>query len=162
MANDVFGYNSTNFPTIEGGMIFTGKAIMAFNNGQSFKGFMMQNYQLRYMQQITKLRGLNTNGIWVVVAPPTGQLQINSALTGENDFFDFVKSYGNACHITKNSLQIAGLDDAVKVCSGGDAKSLPALTIKGALIGSMALSQQIQDLVLNTGLDLEFTGLEKQ
>ena len=169
---DIFGNDSSAYPRTEGGMKFTGNAVMAFDIGapgvaggvgdaKAYAGMVVQNYNVSYQQNITKLRGLNRNEVWSVVAPPTGQYQMQVGLTGKKGFYDFMTKYGDACQTKTNTIH---LKDGSQVCTvnadsvGG---SMPDLTLQGCLASQLSLSQSVDNLVMMSNLTIEFVALDK-
>jgi hypothetical protein len=155
MANDIFSGGISS--TVAGGLRLNGYAVMAFDaNGAAVIGTLVQNYNIAYQQQLTKLRALNTNSAFVVVAPPNGQCTIASAISGGKEYVQFIKKYSDACTVSNNMLHFKAL---TTVCATKNWNS-PDLTLKGCLISQIQLSQNIQDLVLNSNVQLEFIALE--
>jgi len=178
---DLFGNSHENYPTIVGGLKFNGKAVMAFKDGRSYAGMIIQNYQVQYQQTVTKLRGLNTSDVFTVIAPPTGSAVFNSALTGALGYYRFCREYGNACNTQRNHIQISGLNSGIcGLENSGQATqttntvtraqlmedkndmgaNLPELTLKGCLVSQVQIAQNIENLVMTSQLMMEFVALD--
>jgi len=156
-------------------------------SGEAYGGMIMQNYQIGYNQTITKLRGLNTNDVIAVVAPPNGTLTITSTIASAKSYYEFVGNYGDACFTANNNLQIAPQSDrcdpsnigyAGRWMEGGtdvyenqnvslNANTnvmigyMPDLTLKGCLINGLQINQAIENLVMSSTLNMEFVALDK-
>lgn len=167
---DIFGNSAGNYPKVTGGIRFTGAAVMGFgpNGKDSLTGMVIQNYSINYNQNITKLRGLNTANITVVVAPPSGTMSINTAITEKDGYLKFLKDYGNPCNVNDNQLQVhsfgaEGCGDQTNPKSKtftSTGKQLPAVTLTGCIISSLTLSQQIESLVLMSTVNVDFVAMK--
>jgi len=157
---DIFGNNSTSYPKIKGGIKFNGQAVMAFqNSGAAYEGMVVQNYNIDYQQNVTKLRGLNTDSVLAVVAPPNGTFSMQVGLTSADGYLDFLAKYGDACETVNNSLQI--MAKGAETCGNQKGGNLPSLTMQGCLASRVTLSQQIDNLVLMSQSTIEFVALDK-
>jgi len=189
---DVFANKSGGYPRIMGGMKFNGLAVMAFSNvsgrrGQNagyrehanydgngatryvsqdriqYQGMVVQNYNISYQQNITKLRGLNVNHVYVVVVPPTGTVQLASALIGGKSYLDFLHDYGDACNVHNNLLHFAGGEACGQNPDSSDGTatnwSKPDVTLTGCLVSRIQFSQNIENLIYMLNCDIEFVAM---
>jgi hypothetical protein len=156
MPTDIFsGVNATK---IAGGLRLNGATLLGFTaGGTAVGGMLVQNYNIAYQQQVTKLRALNTDTAFVVVAPPNGQCTIASAISDGNTYLSFVQTFSDACKVVSNILHFTAL---TAICADRSFK-IPDLTLKGCLVSQIQLSQNIQDLVLNSNMQIDFISFER-
>ena len=184
---DIFNNSGDRYPKIAGGIAFRSNAILAFSKGGrggqvaqsgesrdditgAYQGMVIQNYQIQYQQNVTKLKGLNTPDITAVVAPPNGTFSVSSSVTKASAYYNFITDFGNVCNVGNNTMQvsnenveecndIAGMEGSGDKAWSPSTSAMPNLTMTGCLINQIQMSQQIENLILSSTVSVEFVAL---
>jgi hypothetical protein len=122
---------------------------------------LIQNYNVTYRQQVTKLRALNSRDVWSVVTPPDGQIQINTAMAGGDQYIRFIQAFSDPCGVANNRLHFRGLEACDMTGTGAStmANAVPQLTLTGCLISNVQLQQSIQDLIMACNVAVDFVSI---
>jgi len=156
---DIFGNNQI---TSIGGIKLQGNVLAITGapsgGGAGYDGMLLQNFNITYQQQVTKVRALNESSVWLVVAPPNGQLQVQQAVMNADAYTSWVNDFGNACEAVNNDIQLSPFRSTCPDAASGlaTAFSLPKWTLKGCMIANISLTQNIENLVLMANTTLEF------
>jgi hypothetical protein len=175
MANDIFGLDSTKRPNLAGGFRFASTSVMAFTYtkaesgaaatsggaGTAYEGLVTQNVQLNYNQAVTRIKGINTQNQYRVIAPAEGTGTIVAAIMNGTTFTDFIKTFGNPCS-TGNNLYIKGLD--VDTCPGSASttvgvKKLDPYVLTGVIIEGIQLSCTLEQLYFAGNITFQFISM---
>lgn len=132
-------------------------------NSPSFPslGVLMQNMQLQYSQQITRLYelgkvGLTTNAYYVA-GRAQGQLQVAHVIGPKVALKEFYKKYSDVCKARDNNLI---LDLGPNTCQAQGTPGKMKYTAKSCVITQIGMSVSVQDFLINANASLMFIGLD--
>ena len=131
-------------------------------SGLAGVGFMAQNINVSYVQQITKLFELGSNNILYVAGRTQGQIQIARVVGSKSVAVAFYRQFGNVCNVDMNefllsastSCRRSGLGAGTVLSSGGGGEI--KYEIKQAIINSLGVAIQSQDMVINESVQMMF------
>lgn len=120
-------------------------------------GFIIQQFQLQYAQNITRLYALEDPKVYFVAGRTEGQFTIQNVV-GPNDLIGpFLKAYGNVCNIggAFSLTADASCTSGQQAVTGG-----LQLGVNNPVISSFGLSMQAGNMVIATTLQGMFTSLD--
>jgi len=161
MANELFTRTETDF----GGAMHAQFGIVTPANGLT--GVLMQNIQLSYQQQVTRLYELGNKGVkskvYYVGGRAQGSMSVAHVIGPGVSIKAFYDNFGDVCKAQTNTCEI---DLSTNVCNqqnAGDVKPpRVAYTVKYCVLVSIGMSVAAQDFVINENSQLMFSGLEFQ
>jgi hypothetical protein len=133
-------------------------------SGLAGVGFMAQNISVSYTQQITKIFELGSNNILYVAGRTQGQIQIARVVGSKTVAVAFYNQFGNVCNVDRNefllsaetSCQRSGSGVGVgTVLSNGGGGTIN-YEIKQAIVNSLGVTIQSQDMVINESVQMMF------
>lgn len=121
-------------------------------------GVLMQNVQLNYSQQVTRLYELGNAGmttkVYYVGGRAQGTMGVAHVVGPGVSIKQFYDTFGDVCQAQSNTLQI---DLTPNLCEGNDRV---AYDCKYCVLTSIGMSVAAQDFVINENSQLMFSGLE--
>lgn len=124
-------------------------------------GVLLQNIQLQYSQNITRLYEIGKTGqktkIYYIGGRSQGQATLGYVIGPGDQMKAFLEKYGDVCKANANTLQI---DTTPNVCSGAGSPSLKSWTAKFCVLINVGLSVAAQDFVINANGTVMFSGLQ--
>lgn len=149
---DVFTRTEVDF----GGAMHAQFGIIAPLNGLS--GVLMQNIQLSYSQQVTRIYELGNRGaktkVYYIGGRSQGSMGAAHVVGPGVAMKAFYDTFGDVCRAQSNTCV---LDLSPNICSGA-AKAM--YTCKYCVLISIGVSVAAQDFVINENSQLMFSGLE--
>lgn len=123
----------------------------------AFTGVLMQNIQLSYQQQVTRLYELGTRGaktnVYYVSGRAQGTMSVAHVVGPGVTIAAFYVKFSDVCKAGTNQLKI---DLSPNLCDG----STPVVyTCKYCVLVSIGMSVAAQDFVINTNSQMMFSGL---
>jgi hypothetical protein len=151
---DVFTRTEVDF----GGAMHAQNGVIVPNNGLS--GVLMQNIQLSYQQQVTRIYELGNRGqrtkVYYIGGRSQGTMGAAHVIGPGVSMKAFYDNFGDVCKAQTNTCVI---DLAPNICEGqGTAKA--KYTAKYCVLISLGVSVAAQDFVVNENSQLMFSGLE--
>ncbi len=167
MANEMFTRTEVDF----GGAMHAQNGIITPANGLT--GVLMQNIQLSYQQQVTRLYELGNAGqrtkVYYVGGRAQGSMSVAHVVGPGVSIKAFYDNFGDVCKAGTNTCEIDLSPNVCGVTSGGNgitgliaAGSSPRAkyTAKYCVLISIGMSVSAQDFVVNENSQLMFSGLE--
>lgn len=148
---DIFNRNTDQF----GGSFSADQASVTFPalaGGGADAGLLMQNMQVNYTQQITRLYELSSPAIYYVGGRTAGQASVGRVIGPRKIAAAFYQTYGDVCNAASNTLHFA----MVTGC-GAASGSRAAYTAHFVVIQSVGLSVGAQDMLINEQLAMMFS-----
>lgn len=151
---DVFTRTEVDF----GGAMHAQNGVIVPNNGLS--GVLMQNIQLSYQQQVTRIYELGNRGqrtkVYYIGGRSQGTIGAAHVVGPGVSMKLFYDNFGDVCKAANNTCVV---DLAPNICAGqGQAKAV--YTVKYCVLVSIGVSVAAQDFVVNENSQLMFSGLE--
>jgi hypothetical protein len=166
MAEDIFG-REIEF----GGSFAADKARLtlgglseAISGGTSdeMTGFLVQNLNVQYSQQITKIYEVGGKRIYYVGGRTQGQITMTRVIGPKSISAEFYTKYGDICSIPTDgngiSFDLQGSDCGPDGNSGVGAKG--TYTAQHCVITTVGFSVQAQDMLINEQVTLMIGSLE--
>lgn len=150
---DVFTRTEVDF----GGAMHAQNGILTPSNGLS--GVLMQNIQLSYSQQVSRLYELGTAGaktkVYYVGGRSQGTMGASHVIGPGVSMKKFYDNFGDVCKAQTNTVQI---DLAPNICAGNGQVAVK-YTCKYCVLISLGVSVAAQDFVVNENSQLMFSGM---
>jgi hypothetical protein len=148
--SDIYGRN------IEFGDAFKGDdTAFTFSGLGSEKGLLVQNFQMGYNQEITRLYELGSVRTYFIVGRPAGSFAIARFAGPTGLATTFISTYGNPCNVASNNVTI-GLKSAW--CSGNAGFTS---VLRGLLLSDMGMAMTARDMMITENVSGLFASLEK-
>jgi hypothetical protein len=126
-------------------------------------GILMQNMQLQYSQQITRLYELGIGGqdtfAYYVAGRAQGQIQAGHVVGPNVALKAYYSQYGNVCNASKNTITLDLSPNTCDVQTGGTSGKL-AYKCKNCVLSQVGFSVSVQDYLINENSTLMFIGME--
>ncbi len=120
-------------------------------------GMLVQNIQLQYSQQISRIFEISSNKQYYVIGRPSGNLSM-ARIVGPNTVTKtFMEQFGDACNATKNTIHLQAAAGCVPDAT--NAKKGISYTAGNCVINNMGISLQANDMLINESFGLMFVGL---
>jgi hypothetical protein len=158
MAADVFSRQGQDF----GGSFAADAAKVVFsatdlNDGGV--GLLTQSLSFNYTQSITRMYEIGSQKTFYVAGRAQGQATLARVLGPRPVQLAFYQKYGNVCNAASNNIDFV----ADTGCQAGGADSFTggvyAFTLRGAVITSIQVSVQANDMIINESLTLMYIAL---
>lgn len=151
---DVFTRTEVDF----GGAMHAQNGIIVPNNGLS--GVLMQNIQLSYQQQVTRIYELGNRGqktkVYYIGGRSQGTMGAAHVIGPGVSMKAFYNNFGDVCKAKTNTVTV---DLAPNICPGqGQANA--KYTARYCVLISLGVSVAAQDFVVNENSQLMFSGME--
>lgn len=151
---DVFTRTEVDF----GGAMHAQNGVIVPVNGLS--GVLMQNIQLSYQQQVTRLYELGNRGartkVYYVGGRANGSMGAAHVVGPGVAMKAFYDNFGDVCKAINNTCVV---DLAPNICDG-QGQAGAKYTCKYCVLVSIGVSVAAQDFVVNENSQLMFSGLE--
>jgi hypothetical protein len=160
---DLFCIDESNAQDIGGGFRFSNTQVLMFNDqNESFVGFVIQNLRAQYRQPVTRLRGMNTKFVYMLVGPPEGSMGLGTVIGNPTSTESFLCTLADPCNLMTNNLSFTGPKgcDTNKYGSGNTASGRQKLTAKGCLLGDADFTTDVQNLMLAMNVQIQFIRLD--
>lgn len=156
---DVFTRTEVDF----GGAMHAQNGIIVPNNGLS--GVLMQNIQLSYQQQVTRIYELGNRGqktkVYYIGGRSQGTMGAAHVIGPGVSMKAFYDNFGDVCKAKTNTVTV---DLAPNICATGSSSSggggKAKYTAKYCVLISLGVSVAAQDFVVNENSQLMFSGME--
>ena len=121
-------------------------------------GFLVQNLNYQYQQNISRLYEIGCPDIYLVAGRTQGQFSFQRVIGPKRIVPAFYQQFGNACNAGENNIKIT----ARAGCSGGgaDAGARQMLDIKHAVIQTVGGTINANDMIINESLSMMFLYLQ--
>lgn len=143
-----------------GGAMHAQRGIIMSKSGLT--GVLMQNIQLSYQQQVTRLYELGVQGfltkVYYVGGRAQGSMSVAHVIGPGVKIKEFYDNFGDVCKARNNTVTI---DLSPNVCTDGITGTARAVyTCKYCVLVAVGMSVSAQDFVVNENSQLMFSGLE--
>ena len=118
--------------------------------GQDVAGFLVQNVQFQYTQQITMLYELGSANVYYVGGRAQGSATLARVIGPAPLGAQFIRQFNNLCSPQDINF------NASAGCNGGGVN----YTLEDAVLTTVSVSMQAQDVVINEQLQFIFVDLE--
>ena len=153
---DLFTRTEVDF----GGAMHAQNGIVGMVGGVQL-GILLQNLQLQYSQQVTRLYELGTAGqrtrVYYVSGRAQGQLTAAHVIGPGSVLVPFYQSFSDVCNAGSNNLT---LNVAPNICAGSTQASPTSWTCKFCVLIQVGMSVAAQDFVINESSTIMFSGLD--
>lgn len=148
---DVFG-RETEF----GGAISADATRMAFGGGTkglATTGLLLQNVQISYSQNITRLFALEDGKAYFVAGRTQGQLGIQHVIGPAGLQAQFFEAYGDVCNIDGNFT--------LSVMAGcGEVQGKGSIVLNMPVINSINIAVNANNMIIGNGMQAMFVSME--
>jgi hypothetical protein len=157
MAADVFSRQGQDF----GGSFAADAAKVVFsatdlNDGGV--GLLTQSLSFNYTQSITRMYEIGSQKTFYVAGRAQGQATLARVLGPRPVQLAFYQKYGNVCNAASNNIDFVA-DTGCDPSGGGFTGGVYAFTLRGAVITSIQVSVQANDMIINESLTLMYIAL---
>lgn len=150
---DVFKNTTMAF----GGAFAADKGVITRNVATGIDGVLMQQLQLQYSQQVTRVYELGTEGqavnVYLVGGRSQGQATIGRIIGPKVMLKRFYEKFSDVCGAKDNDLQLR----IANKCPG-DAQA--SYTCKYCVLTQIGVSLQANDLMINENSAVQFSNME--
>jgi len=151
MPADLFGRTDTKL----GGAMSSDATRVTFA-GLTTTGLLLQNLQVQYSQQITRLYALDTPYTYFVAGRTDGSMRASQVVGPAGIQTAFYQRYADVCNST-GSMQMS----AAAGCHSSEGGKM-TLTITNPVIRAFAFRVASSDMMINTDLDMTFVSMDIQ
>lgn len=151
LQNDVFARR-----TVYGGAMSADMLKLNFTEftGGEATGLIVQQVQVQYQQQVSRLYALEDSRVYFVVGQTNGQLSLQHAIGPRGIQGAFIRSYGDPCNIGERVFNLS-------VATGCDtSQEKGKVRLASPLISGIALSLNAGDAIVMSGITASFTSME--
>lgn len=149
-ATDIFNRDSS----VYGGSFAADKATMTFSGvAQGAVGQLIQNVQVSYQQQITKLYEVGSPQVYFVGGRTTGQGNLGRVIGPASVQEAFYTKYGDICQIQNNMLNF----NFAGSCATGTANTGANYTCGLVCINTVGFNAAAQDMLVNEQVGFMFS-----
>lgn len=152
---DMFGRE-----TVLGGVMSAEATSVNFTTdsaGVQQKGLIMQQLNLQYSQNITRLYALEDSSVYFVAGRTDGSLTIQHVIGPAGLQAAFITAYGDVCNAKGKVFNLS----MVTGCGTAGAKSTASkITLKNPVITSINLQMQAQNMIIGSGIQGMFVSME--
>ena len=141
---------------------FAGAGDFIGQGGAGGVGLLVQNLQVSYQQQVTRLYEIGTNNTFLVAGRTAGQFGMGRVLGPRPVQKGFYSKYGNVCNAATNNLAFecqTGCPAGAGAGNGGGLADL-VFNIKNVVLTSINLTAAAQDMIINEQLAAMFISFE--
>ncbi len=125
----------------------------ALSNGAGSEvGLLMQNVQMSYQQQITRLYELSSNAIYYVGGRTAGTASAARVVGPRALSQTFYRTYGDVCNAASNTLHFS-----VSAACGTQNLARAAYTAHFVVVESVAVSVGAADMIINEQISMMFS-----
>jgi hypothetical protein len=157
-SKDLYCIDENDAQAVGGGFRFSNTQVLMFNDAnESYVGFVIQNLRAQYKQPVTRLRGMNTKFVYMLVGPPEGVMGLGTVIGSATSTESFLCRLSDPCNLMDNNLSFTG----PKGCAnnqGGTGRQ--KLTAKGCLLSDSEFTTDIQNLMLAMNVQIQFIRLD--
>ncbi len=150
-----------------GGAIHSQKGIIGAAGVAANIGVLMQNMQLQYSQQVTRVYELGVAGrftkAYYVAGRAQGQLQVAHIVGPNVALKSFYDQYSNVCNARDNNIAINLSPNTCDLGLGPVFRNTVgrlAYTAKNCVLTQIGMSVSVQDFLINENSTLMFIGLD--
>ena len=123
-------------------------------SGTGSDGLLVQNFNMTYRQDVTRLLELGTKKAYFVAARPTGQFSMGKVVGPTDIQAQFLSTFGDICNVESN---VIALKYAAGWCGAGTGVGF---NLKYCLLTSIGAQVQSADLIISEAVDGIFNSLE--
>lgn len=154
MAQELFSRTEVTF----GGGTTAQFGLLNANNGLS--GVLMQNMQVSYMQNVTRLYELGTTGertkVYYIGGRASGTINAGHVIGPGVSMANFYNKFSDVCNAGNNECRVILTPN---LCPGNAAAKM-AYNCKFCVLVSVGVSVSANDFVINENSQMMFSGLE--
>lgn len=122
-------------------------------------GFLVQQLQLVYRQQITRLFEISSNRQYYVIGRPQGNISMQRVVGPLAVSNAFVAKFGDGCKAEKNTLSLSA-DSGCGEATGNNTQAQGVdYTANNVILEQLTVGIQAGDMLITEGFQLMFTGL---
>lgn len=151
MPADIFGRTDTKL----GGAMSSDATRVTFS-GLSGTGLLLQNLNINYAQEITRLYALDTPYTYFVAGRTNGDMSAGQVVGPAGVVTSFYQRYSDVCN-TVGNMQMR----AAAGCHAAEQGSM-VLTVTNPVIKSFGVSISSQNMMVNVNLEMTFVALDIQ
>ena len=165
MATDIFNREiqfGGSFAADKAKLKFGSLAAAVGSGGTDLVGFLVQNLNLTYTQQIAKLYEVGGNHIYYVGGRTQGTVAIGRIIGPKSVAEQFYTTYGDICQIKENANNIDFELNGADCGSDGNAAAGANVTYNAqfCVITTVGFSVQAQDMMINEQVQLMIGSLK--
>jgi len=149
MPADIFGRTETKL----GGSMSSDATRVTFA-GLTGTGLLLQNLQIQYSQQISRLYALDTPYTYFVAGRTDGAMKAAQVIGPNGVVTAFYQRYADVCN-TVGNMQMR----AAAGCHASETGSM-VMTVTNPVIKSFGVGMSAQDMQINVNLDMTFVSLD--
>lgn len=123
-------------------------------SGTGSDGLLVQNFQLTYRQEVTRLLELGTKKAYFVAARPVGSFGMGKVVGPTDIQANFLSTFGDICNVESNVISLKYAD---AWCGAG---SGTGFSLKYCLLTSVGAQVQSADMIISEAVEGIFNSLE--
>lgn len=125
--------------------------------GESVEGMIFQNIQFSFSQRVTMLYEIGSAFVYYVGGRAQGTMAIGRVIGPSEGSIDFITKYGNICEPDDIKFSASGSCGPTSSASQG-----VDYTLKNAVLTTVGVSVNANDIIVNENLQLLFTDMDAQ
>lgn len=151
---DVFG-RANQF----GGSLSSDATVVTFDD---FKvGFLLQQLQLAYSQNVTRIFELSSNRQYYVIGRPQGNISMSRIVGPGTVTSAFIDKFGDACNAPENTINLRAKSGCGTKGKGNNTQGTGVnYTASNVLLTNMGVQIASNNMLINENFQLVFSGLE--
>lgn len=127
-------------------------------------GFLVQQLNLQYAQQVTRLFEIGGNRQYYVIGRPTGQSQLQRVVGPRQARQAFLKKFGDACNAHKNTIQLTGSAGCTPQAAGvtraaGAGTGGVSYRLGNVFMDRFGLDIRADNMIMTESMGFTFVGL---
>lgn len=161
MANDIYNRKTD----VSGGSFSADQTWLTFPRAQGedggSAGLLVQNLQISYQQQVTRLFEIGTPAIYHVGGRTDGQIQIQRIVGPAALQKAFYEQYGDICKVRQNSLSFSFGSSCGDSATAGDNPEVSVeYNANMCIITNLSVAVNVQSMLINESMSIQTSNLQ--
>ncbi len=149
--SDVYGTDSKLAGVFKG----TSFALSVGGSGGSFKGALVQQLQISYQRQLTRIWELGSRDQYFIEGHTAGQGGLQRIVGPKGLVDDIVRALADVCTAASRAGTLSAVNNG---CN--DQQSGGLMTLDSPVVTGLTFGADVGNFLVNSGVQMEFTGLQ--
>ncbi len=151
--SDIFGVDSKLGGTFKG----TSFSLSVGGGNGDFRGALVQQLQISYMRQITRVWELGSRDQFYIEGHVEGQGTLQQIVGPKGLVSSLLTNLSDICSATSRTLSLSAANNAC----GGITSTGTNLTLESPVATRYTFGASVQNFLIDSGLEITFTGLRQ-
>lgn len=155
---DIYGRNpkwNGSFPADTADITFTGLQACNGRQGGGLAGLVLQNLQIGYQQQVSRLYEIGSENFYYVHGRTNGTVSADQVLGPQSICRAFYQKFGDACKVSGNNLSISASAGCFE-----NGRGRITFNAKYCVLVNMSLGIRAADMMINHSFQMMMSSLD--